>query len=226
MIQPTALPSRIALVLPALNEAESVVSVVTAVAPYGQVIVVDDGSTDATGDLARAAGALVVTHVKNRGYDQALASGLQYAIDTGAEFVVTMDTDGQHQPGILADFLDRLESGADVVIGQRDRHQRFFESVFSVVASALWGVTDPLCGMKGYRLELFRGLPSLCTYPSIGTELTIRALRSGKRIDQVPVITLDRSGASRFGQGFRPNWRIFKAMIIGIFSARPLLPRR
>lgn len=226
MTQTVTLSSRVALVLPALNEADSIASVVAAVAPYGQVIVVDDGSTDTTGDLARAAGALVVRHEVNRGYDQALSSGIACAIKSGADFVVTMDADGQHQPHILADFLEKLEDGADIVIGIRDRHQRFSESVFSAVATYLWDISDPLCGMKGYRLERLRGLPSLCTYLSIGTELTIRTLRSGYRVDQVPVMTLDRQGASRFGRGLRVNYLILRAMFIGIFVARPLPKQR
>ena len=140
------------LVIPALNEAASIASVVSAALSYGQPIVVDDGSSDGTGELARAAGALVVTHEVNRGYDEALASGLSFAIKKGFDFAITLDADGQHQPYILGEFVAKLIGGADVVIGYRDRHQRFAEYVFSVIAQFFWGIADPLCGMKGYRL--------------------------------------------------------------------------
>lgn len=218
----TVSPPTVALVIPALNESESIAAVVAAVRGYGQPIVVDDGSSDGTGDLASAAGAVVVTHAANRGYDRALESGLKRAVDDGYDFVVTLDADGQHKPELLALLLAQLFAGADMVIGVRDRHQRFSESVFSITAKLLWGIDDPLCGMKGYRVARLGAIPGLCTYASIGTELALRAARSGWRIAQVPISTSSRKGASRFGVGLRANWMILKALGLGLFLARPL----
>lgn len=218
----TSSPPAVALVIPALNESESIAGVVAAVRRYGQPIVVDDGSTDGTGVLAIAAGAVVVTHATNRGYDRALESGLKRAVDDGYDFVVTLDADGQHKPELLAPVLEQLFAGADMVIGVRDRHQRFSESVFSTTAKLLWGIADPLCGMKGYRIARLGAISGLCTYASIGTELALRAARSGWRIAQVPISTSSRKGASRFGAGVRANWMILKALGLGLFLARTL----
>ena len=213
---------RVAAVLPALNEAASIEKVVRAIAPYAQAIVVDDGSTDGTGDLARDAGAIVVRHGRNRGYDQALQSGLLHAVDRGFDCAITLDADGQHDPGLLQRFMDALSSGADLVIGARDLHQRWSESLFAVVGHAFWGIDDPLCGMKGYRCTLLRRAIWFDSYGSIGTELALRAARSGVRFVQVPVPTRPRQGHSRFGSGLRANWRIFRAMMIGVFRARSI----
>lgn len=213
---------RVAAVLPALNEAASIEKVVRAIAPYAQAIVVDDGSTDGTGDLARAAGAIVVRHERNRGYDQALQSGLLHAVEQNFECAITLDADGQHDPGLLQRFIDAISSGADIVIGARDRHQRWSESLFAVVGHALWGIDDPLCGMKAYRCTLLRKAIWFDSYGSIGTELTLRAVRSGIAFAQVPVQTRPRQGRSRFGSGLRANWRIFRAMMIGVVRARAI----
>lgn len=213
----------IAVVIPALNESESIAAVVAAVRCYGQPIVVDDGSTDGTGSLASVAGAVVVSHVVNRGYDRALESGLKRAVDDGYDFVVTLDADGQHKPELLVVLVEQLFAGADMVIGVRDRHQRFSESIFSVTAKLLWGIADPLCGMKGYRIARLRKIPEFYTYASIGTELALRAARSGWRIAQVPISTSSRKGVSRFGGGIRANWMILKALGLGLFLTRPLL---
>lgn len=215
----SSLPA-VALVIPALNEAESIAGVVEAVRRYGQPIVVDDGSTDGTGVLAIAAGAVVVTHAANRGYDRALESGLKRALDDGYDFVVTLDADGQHKPELLTPVLEQLFAGADMVIGVRDRHQRFSESVFSATGMFLWGIADPLCGLKGYRIDRLRSFIGLCTYASIGTEIALRAARSGWRIAQVPICTSSRKGVSRFGVGARANWMILKALGLGLFRAR------
>jgi hypothetical protein len=89
----------------------------------------------------------------------------------------------------------------------------------------LWGITDPLCGMKGYRLLKLRDVVDLCSYTSIGTELTIRAVRSNWDIRQVAVKTRDRKDKSRFGSGFFANWLIFRALVIGLFCVRAFNPQ-
>ena len=88
-----------AIVIPAFNEADSIAAVVKAVRAYGTPIVVDDGSTDDTGPLATAAGAVVVRQDSNQGYDAALARGFAKADEIGAHIVVTADADG-HVPSV------------------------------------------------------------------------------------------------------------------------------
>jgi glycosyltransferase involved in cell wall biosynthesis len=207
---------RVCLVIAALNEAETIASVVAEAASYGLPVVVDDGSSDGTGALALEAGAVVVTHRVNRGYDDALASGFARAVELGAEYVITLDADGQHDATTLGSFVAELDRGADLVVGTRDRHQRIAEMIFSWVGRLAWQIDDPLCGLKGYRVSVYRELGHFCSYRSIGTELTIFAARQGKRIVQVPVGTRDRVGETRFGGGLDANWRILRALFLGI----------
>lgn len=211
---------RLAAVIPAFNEARCIQAVVQQVSQCALAIVVDDGSTDDTAALARDAGAHVVIHPFNRGYDGALETGIRTALELGCTFAVTMDADGQHDPTLLDRFGSELEAGADLVIGIRDRMQRWAETVFGSVAGRLWGIQDPLCGMKGYRLQLFSKADQLNTYTSIGTELAVRAAKTGLKIHQIPVKTRPRDGDSRFGSGFKANAKIFKAMLIGLFFTR------
>jgi len=212
--------SRIVAVLPAFNESASIADVVRAILPIASVIVIDDGSSDATASLARAAGAEVVSHGTNSGYDRALETGLMRALQLGYEYAVTLDADGQHRAATIKDFADELFQGADLVIGIRNRMQRWAEWLFAVVANTVWGIRDPLCGMKGYRLALLRRVDRFDSYGSVGTEFSIRAVRSGCVIRQVPVVTLPRIGRSRFGDGFRANRQILRAIWFGIFYAR------
>jgi glycosyltransferase involved in cell wall biosynthesis len=209
---------QIGIIIPAYNEAATIVSVVYSVSKLGAAIVVDDGSTDGTGNLAKEAGAFVVRYDVNRGYDQTLNSGFIYANESGYEYVVTMDADGQHDPYILEKFVQALNNGADVVVGVRDRFQRFAERVFSWIAFVKWGMRDPLCGMKAYRMGVFRELGHFDSYDSIGTELAIYAAKSGKEIVQLAVKTSSRADASRFGRKFSANQKIFRSLWIGIFK--------
>jgi len=207
---------RIGIVVPALNEAATIGSVISSAAKYGVPIVVDDGSTDNTGGLAMAAGADVIFHHANRGYDKAIGSGFERAHELGCAYVVTMDADGQHDPTILGTFIQALDNGADVVVGVRDRRQRVAEHIFSWVGSLKWRIQDPLCGMKAYRIVVYLELGHFDSYGSIGTELTIYAARNGKRIVQVPVATRVRRDESRFGGRYTANKRILSALWRGL----------
>ena len=203
---------QIGIVIPALNEAETIAEVVSNVSQYGLAIVVDDGSHDQTSKLATAAGAAVVRHMDNLGYDRALNSGFARADTLGCEYVVTMDADGQHDPKMLAAFISALDAGGDVVVGVRNRRARMAEHVFAWVASALWGIRDPMCGMKAYRITVYRELGHFDSRDSIGTELTFYAVRSGRRIVQLPIKTRERTSEPRFGKRYSANKRILRAV--------------
>lgn len=207
---------RIGIVIPALNEAKTIEMVVASATLYGIPIVVDDSSNDDTGRLAATAGASVVRHDLTKGYDQTLNSGFERASELGCDFIVTIDADGQHDPDSLLSIIQALEDGADVVIGIRDRRQRLAEHLFSWVAMVKWGIRDPLCGMKGYRLSLYRNLGHFDSYNSIGTELALFAAKNRCRIMQLPVKTRKRIDSPRFGKRLAANTRILRALWLGV----------
>ncbi len=113
-------PAEVAIVVPAYREAATIGGVVASLRrAYPEVVVVDDGSPDATGDCARAAGATVLRHVINRGQGAALKTGIDYAVARGARAVVTFDADGQHRVEDVASLLAALGEGFDVALGSR-----------------------------------------------------------------------------------------------------------
>ena len=114
-------PARCAVVIPCFNESASIATVIPAVRRHlPAVLVVDDGSTDNTASLARAAGATVLQHERNLGKGAALKTGLAYAFNQGYTWVVTLDGDGQHAPEDLPAFFDCAQrTKASLVIGNR-----------------------------------------------------------------------------------------------------------
>lgn len=206
--------SRIGIVIPALNEERSIGNVVRQCCEVGVPIVVDDGSTDSTAEVSKQAGADVVTHSVNHGYDGALNSGFSRAAMLGCEYVITIDADGQHNPEVLSRVIKLLDSGADVVIGIRNKQQRIAEHCFAFVARVLYGVSDPLCGLKGYRLSVYHALGHFDSFDSIGTELALFAARRGYKIEQIPISIQDRDGIPRFGRRFYANYKILRAMVL------------
>ena len=206
--------SRLAIVIPALNEEGSIGAVVRNCCSYGLPIVVDDGSIDRTSEVSKTEGAEVVRHPVNKGYDAALNSGFRRAAELDCEFVITIDADGQQDPQLIEKYLDLLHGGADIVVGIRHRHQRFAEHCFSLTTKLLYGLSDPLCGLKGYRMSVYRALGHFDSYGSIGTELTLFAVRHGAELQQVPIVVRERNGPPRFGRKLQANYKIFRAMLL------------
>lgn len=207
---------RVAIVIPAFNEEITIAGVVNAAKVYGTCVVVDDGSTDATAVLALEAGALVVSHLANRGYDAALESGFRKAQNAGFEAVITLDADGQHNPELLREFLAHLDAGAALVLGVRNKRQRLAEHVFAWYAKWRFGIADPLCGLKAYRMDVYRALGHFDAYKSIGTELALFAAGKGYPMASVPFGVRERAGEPRFGRKLSSNWKIFRALALSL----------
>ena len=212
---------RVGIVVPALNEAATIASVVERISHYGQAIVVDDGSTDATAELARQAGAEVVSNKVNQGYDGALNTGFARAAELGCTYIITIDADGQHNPTQLAQMIALLDEGNELVLGIRDRFARIGETIFARCANILWGVADPMCGMKGYATSLYTSAGRFDRYKLIGSELAVRSSVAGCRTARMNIIVRDRLDTPRFGRLLSANYRILRAMLILVFLYPP-----
>ena len=210
--------SRVAIVIPAFNETATIGSVVRAASAYGTPIVVDDASHDTTGQVSREAGAVLVRQPVNGGYDSALNAGFRRASDLGFRYVLTMDADGQHDPESARLILEELENGADVVVGIRPTKARFAERLFATLTHTRYGIRDPLCGLKGYRMDVYREQGHFDSRGSIGTELMLFAARRGKVVSQVEIPVRERVGTPRFGNALRGNLKILRAAVQAIFA--------
>jgi glycosyltransferase involved in cell wall biosynthesis len=210
---------RIAVVIPALNEAATVEQVVVAAASVGTPVVVDDGSIDETAVRAEAAGAAVITHPRTRGYDAALASGFAWADANNFEAVATIDADAQHDPDLLATLLWPIEAGdAAMVLGVRAVPARSSERIFSAYVRTRFGVADILCGMKAFDIDVYRAHRETMELSSIGTALALAALRDRVTFATVLIPIRPRLGHARFGRGLRANGRILRALAQAILA--------
>lgn len=206
---------KVIAIVPALNESKTVGAVVSSLRSFvDEVIVVDDASSDATSEVAGAAGAVVLRNDTSRGYDGSIDLGFGEAARRGAEIFVTFDADGEHDaadmPRILAPILNDT---ADVVAGQRPRIRHWGEFMFSLVSRIRFGIRDPLCGFKAYRRSVYDRVGFFDSKKSIGTELMARGKGLGFRLAAVPITLHERQDdASRFyAFNFRGNLRIIAA---------------
>lgn len=196
-------------ILPVYNEVKHVDEVLDEVKRFAKhVLVVDDGSTDGTGELlSQRDDIAVVNHQPNRGYGAALRTGFEYAAQNGFDAVVTIDCDGQHEPQRIPQFLDRLEA-SDAAIISGSRYLRAFpgdtpppeqrREINRMVTADLnerlgLHLTDTFCGFKAYRICALAALDLQVDGYAMPLELWVQAARAGLRIEEypVPLIYLD-----------------------------------
>lgn len=237
-------PRTLYVVMPAFNEGGRIGDVLAALptairsssrAYPVRVVVVDDCSSDATGEIARSVGAMVLRHAHNRGAGAATRTGLLYALQQrDCAVVATIDADGQH----AVDDLTRVvvfaeERGSAVVIGNRLHggnlttmpwHRVFGNRVLDVVGSVLFGLkhVDTQCGLRVFSAE---ALPAIAAFRidryGFCTEMLWRAKRAHLRIDSLPIsVTYSRDTLIK---GQRP-WGIFR-LVFDLVIVR-LTPQR
>ena len=199
---------RICALIPALNEASYIADVVERARQHvAEVVVIDDGSVDRTGDLARAAGATCLRLSRNCGKATALRTGLAFARKHEFPYVITLDGDGQHSPEDIPNMIRvAQETGADLVIGARrfDRavmpSSRYFSNTLgSRLASALVGreIRDSQSGFRLFRLDKLEGAKLRSRYYEFEMEVLIKMARSGCTIAHAPIRTVYDEGHAR-----------------------------
>ncbi len=213
-------PAQCAVVIPCLNEAETVGGLVRRVRrQLPSVIVVDDGSIDATGKLAEAAGAAVVRHETTRGKGAALASGWQRARARGFLWALHMDGDGQHSPADIPAILSRARQGeAALVVGDRMSApsgmpwlRRQVNRAMSRWLSHLagWDWPDTQCGFRLVNLEALSRLMLRSHHFTVESEMMLAFAAAGERIDFVPIRAIYEDERSKI-RPLRDTWRWFR----------------
>lgn len=186
---------RIAAIIPAFNAQRTLPPVVEEALKYIEpVIVVDDGSSDSTGDVARAAGAMVLRHEKNRGKGAALKTAFEWAIENNFDAVITLDADGQHLPSEIPKFLAVRD--ADLVIGGRAHHfgqmvprRRTANriSAWCIAKAAGVPVSDSQSGFRRYSTRFLRAVKLHTDGFDLESEVIVLAGKRGFRIITIPI---------------------------------------
>jgi len=195
----------ISIILPAKNEAAAIGKTVASIRQYypdAEVIVVNDGSTDSTAELAEAAGARVVHHSYSKGNGAAIKTGARAA---SGEITVFMDADGQHHPSDIPRLLELIEQGHDMAVGARQKGSQanmgrgLANGLYNRLASWMTGhrVEDLTSGFRAVRTDKFREflylLPNGFSYP---TTSTMAFFRAGYSVAYVPIHAAKRIGKS------------------------------
>jgi glycosyltransferase involved in cell wall biosynthesis len=186
--------------VPAYNEAKNISEIVNKSKKYAtDVIVYDDGSTDDTSVLAKDAGATVIKSPKNAGYGSAIRALFQAAREQDADIMVTLDSDGQHNPEQIPDVIEPIKQGFDIVLGSRylrDKDKakvpkiRSFgiKTITKLAQSASYkGITDSQSGFRAYSKNALSKINLFEDGMSVSTEILIRASEKNLSVTEVPI---------------------------------------
>jgi glycosyltransferase involved in cell wall biosynthesis len=213
-------PLRVVAVLPAYNLEGSIAAIVERTKPFvDRVLVVADGSRDATGARAREAGALVPDPEAVRGKGFAMIKGIEATRALEPDIVIVMDSDGQHLPEeipvLLAPFGPRGEGPVDLVVGSRmlgtlrtstiNKFGNFGLKIISFLVTFRW-LTDTESGFRAFRAERLHALHLGSRGYEIESELLLRPLHAGFRIAEVPITVPFAVPGVTVWDGFKIGW--------------------
>jgi glycosyltransferase involved in cell wall biosynthesis len=217
------------VVVPAFNEEQAIGEVLRGIrtdVPCADILVINDGSRDRTGEIAGRDGTMVISHPFNLGYGAALQTGFRFGVKNGYDFILTMDADGQHTPSSAEKMVTAMkDNNADVVIGSRfiegnyklGTAKKIGISLFSWIAKTYTGIniTDPTSGFQLLNRTAFSYLAEGDNYPLDYPDVNIiMALHKRKFIiAEAPVAMTENRYGRSMHSGIKPVFYIVKMFL-------------
>jgi glycosyltransferase involved in cell wall biosynthesis len=224
---------KVAVVIPAFDAVRSVAGVIASVQaafpPSSTLFVVDDGSTDGTGDAARATGATVLVHERNRGKGVALRTGLRAAADAGFDAAVSVDADGQHPADEAWRIASEVADEAAYVLGVRDlrragapRANRISNAISNGFLSAFSRrlLSDTQCGLRRYPLPRALEIGGRDRGYAFEAEMILLAIAAGIPIVEVPVRVVYPEDRTTHFDSVRDPARVVRRVVRTLIATR------
>ncbi len=190
--------NKVWVVIPAHNEEKNIGRVIEKIRKGSKnVVVVDDGSKDKTALIAEKAGIVVLRHIVNLGKGAALKTGCEYAIKKGAEKIVVLDADGQHDPNEIPNFIKALNK-ADIVFGYRRLNKnmpfvlRYGNWFIFFITKLLFGlkIVDTQCGYRAFKSKVYNKIKWDAQDYSMESEMVANTGKARLRYGQIPIETI------------------------------------
>ena len=204
--------SKIAIIIPAYNEAKTIGKVIKKVKYFGFPIVVNDCSTDGTAKILKKLKVKVLNNKKNLGYEKTLKRGLNFAKKKNFKFLITIDGDDQHNSSDIKKIINKLNKN-DVVYTIRNNLNRFSEKFFAFISLYLCEIEDPLSGLKGYKINIFKKYNFKNWDNLFGSDLLLYAKLKGFKVEGIFTRIKKRKGVSRIGDSSYLNLKILLSIV-------------
>ena len=216
-------------IIPAFNEEKTLGAVILNLKKHvSQIIVVDDGSTDKTGPIAREKNAKVYRHLINRGLGGALKTGIEAALQNKADIIITLDADGQHDPNEIPKLIKPIiERKADAVIGSRfltrqpmPLFRRMGNNFLNLVTFFLFGVrtSDSQSGMRAFSKKAAQSLEINSNGMEVSSEILKEIKVKKLKMKEVPIKSIYTDYSLSKGQGFIPGIKTLIKILWSLFN--------
>ena len=216
--------SRTLVIIPAHNEQEHIAEVILGLrkAGFGEILVVDDGSSDATGGLASKTGAKVTSHPANMGLGAGLRSGFEFAVAQNYDYIITFDGDGQMRAEDAVKIYEEAQKGYDFVYGCRNfsvagvpRIRKYTNLLADILTAFLAGkfVWDTQSGLRCIKVDLLKRFNLKSRGYSISSELVIESLKNGVTPKPVKINAIYTKESLKKGQKISNSFRVVKELL-------------
>ena len=219
-----------------LNEEENICKVLDRIPQGYDVLLVDDGSTDDTVDIAEKYGVKIISHLTNLGQGFAVITSFKAALLNNYDIIVEMDGDGQHDPLEIPKFIKKMEkTGVDIVLGSRvigtnydeaPFFRKTFLPYFTWIINKLTGynMTDSMCGFRAFRASSLRKVAhifdDMLEPQYIAAEMFLRFSKEELTVEEVPINLRDRGFGLSYKGLFRYGWGVTRAIIRTLMVAK------
>ncbi len=211
-------------IIPAYNEEKTIAEVLDKTRNFvDEIIVIDDGSSDETAQIAKSKNVKVISHVINRGLGAAIGTGFAAALKLNADAAITLDADGQHEASEIPKFTKELAQGADVVIGSRmlspggmPWYRRIANRLGNMVTFFLFGakVTDSQSGFRGFNKNALSKIKIKTNRMEVSSELIALSKSNKLKLVEVPIKAIYTDYSLSKGQGFFVGLKTLLKLII------------
>lgn len=190
--------TKIFAVIPAYNEETNIRNIISETKKYiKNIIVVDDGSKDKTSEKSKKEGVIVLKHIINLGKGAALKTGCDYALKHGADKIIVLDADAQHEPSQIPDFLKQLEN-ADVVLGYRKPNKempfilKYGNWFINKITKLLYGINlhDTQCGYRAFTSDAYKKIRWKASNYSMESEMIANIGKRNLKYKEMPIKTI------------------------------------
>ena len=201
--------SRLGIVVPARNEEKTIKKVIVSLKKYGDVLIVDDASTDKTSFIIKNLQTKFIKNKINLGYEATVLKGIKYLLKKKYKYIATFDADGEHDPKFLSNI--KKFKNFDLLIGKRKKLNRSSEYFFSFIVKLFFGIHDPLSGLKIYNTNILKNI-QLTNENDFNTYIIFKIKNLKGKIIHKSLNVKKRKDSSRLGNTFKVNFNIITSL--------------
>ena len=212
--------NKVAIIIPCFNERETIFSIYKDAKKYGKVLVIDDCSTDGTSEILRKKKIKILKNNRNIGYEASIIKGMKHISKNwkNTSYIVTLDADGELPTKSIPLLINKLiKKELDIVIGSRNKTNRFTETILKFFFYLRYNIKDPISGLKVYRLKSLKKVINSVSTKLFLVDILIISIYRNFLVQSCEIEVKKRKGRAKVGSGILVNIKIINIIFKSFF---------